>query len=213
MGKRREYKSEKHECEKYEHEKHRHGKPGYNVHRKISTGKLTMTGVMAAVICILGPLSVPVPVSPVPVSLTSLAVALTVWILGWKYGTVSYLIYLLLGFAGLPVFSGFSGGLTKLAGPTGGYLIGFIFMAIISGWLIEKYNGKLVMSVLGILLGTGVMYLFGTVWLAQMLGRSFAEALMIGVVPFLPGDAVKTVIVFVAGPKLKKGIVRAGIYR
>ena len=75
---------------------------------------------MAAVTCILAPLSVPI--GPVPISLTNFAIYLSLYLLDWKKGTLSYLIYLLLGLVGLPVFSGFTGGLAKLAGPTGGYI-------------------------------------------------------------------------------------------
>ncbi len=93
------------------------------------TYTMTSTALMTAVTCILGPLAIPI--GPVPVSLTPLAVFLSVYILGTKRGTIAYLLYLLIGAVGVPVFSGFTGGLGKLAGPTGGYLIGFILMALI----------------------------------------------------------------------------------
>ena len=92
---------------------------------------MSLIGLMTALTCVLGPLAIPLPFSPVPISFTNLAVYLAVYVLGMKAGAVSYLVYLLLGMAGLPVFSGFTGGFGKLAGPTGGYLIGFIFMAVI----------------------------------------------------------------------------------
>ena len=81
---------------------------------------LTFTALMAALICILGPLSIPLPISPVPISLTNLAIYFTVMLIGWKRGTVSYIIYLLIGLCGVPVFSSFTGGPGKLLGPTGG---------------------------------------------------------------------------------------------
>lgn len=90
--------------------------------RKTSTYAMVVTALMAAVTCILAPLSVPI--GPVPISLTNFAIYLSLYLLDWKKGTLSYLIYLLLGLVGLPVFSGFTGGLAKLAGPTGGYIIG-----------------------------------------------------------------------------------------
>ena len=79
--------------------------------KSFTTFQMALIAVMAAITCILGPLSIPIPVSPVPISLTNLAIYLTVCLLGWKFGTISYLIYLLIGIAGLPVFSGFSSGL------------------------------------------------------------------------------------------------------
>lgn len=93
------------------------------------TKELTLIGLMAALTCIAGPLSLPLPFSPVPISLTNLAIYFSVYILGMKRGTISYLVYLLLGLVGLPVFSAFTSGPAKLFGPTGGYLIGFIFIA------------------------------------------------------------------------------------
>ena len=88
--------------------------------KKITTYQLAVTGLMTALTCILGPMSLALPFTPVPISLTNFVVFLSVWLLGWRLGTVSYLIYLLLGLAGLPVFSGFTGGAGKLLGPTGG---------------------------------------------------------------------------------------------
>lgn len=117
--------------------------------RALSTSQMALIGVMTAVTCILGPFAIPIPISPVPISFTNLAVYLTVYVLGMKAGTISYLIYLLLGFAGLPVFSGFTGGVAKLAGPTGGYLVGFIFMAVIAGWFIDHFQGNRIAHVAG----------------------------------------------------------------
>ena len=88
------------------------------------TYEITITALMTAVTCILAPMSIPI--GPVPISFTNLAIYLSLYLLVWKKGTISYLIYLLIGLVGLPVFSGFTGGPAKLAGPTGGYIIGFI---------------------------------------------------------------------------------------
>ena len=111
--------------------------------RKMTTAHMTVTALMTAITCILGPLSLPIPISPVPVSLTNLVIYFMAYVLGAKLSVISYMVYLLLGMAGLPVFSGFSGGLAKLAGPTGGYLIGFIFLAAIAGFCVEKFPGKI----------------------------------------------------------------------
>lgn len=155
------------------------------------TKKITMIGLMTAVTCILGPLSLPLPFSPVPITLTNFAVFLSIYILGMKYGTISLLIYLALGTIGLPVFSSFSGGLGKLAGPTGGYLFGFIFLALIHGFFMLRFHKKTFASIIGMTLGMIACYLFGTIWLALHMSLTFKAALMIGVIPYLPGDAVK----------------------
>ncbi|NBI71733.1 biotin transporter BioY [Clostridiaceae bacterium] len=173
-----------------------------------STGQMALIGMMTAVTCILGPLVIPLPISPVPISFTNLAVYLAVYVLGTKAGTISYLVYLLLGFAGLPVFSGFTGGIVKLAGPTGGYLAGFIFMALISGWAIERFPGRYMIQAAGMILGTAVCYVFGTVWLAGQLGIGFAAGLGVGVIPYLPGDAVKILFAVMIGSRVRREIRR-----
>ena len=101
--------------------------------KKMSTRQMTIIALMTAVTCILGPLAIPLPFSPVPISFTNLAIYFSIFVLGTYSATVSYLVYLLIGMVGLPVFSGFAGGFGKMAGPTGGYLVGFIFMALIAG--------------------------------------------------------------------------------
>lgn len=175
---------------------------------KITIQQMTLIGVMTAITCILGPLSVPLPISPVPISFTNLAIYLAAYVLGAKAGTLSYLVYLLLGFAGLPIFSGFTGGAGKLAGPTGGYLVGFIFLAAISGWVIDRFPGKYLVQVIGLAVGTAVCYAFGTVWLASQLKMSFIAGLGAGVFPYLPGDAVKIACALLIGPKLRMEIRR-----
>lgn len=178
---------------------------------KSSAYQIALIGIMAAITCILGPLSIPIPFSPVPISFTNLAIYLTAFILGWKRGTISYFIYLLIGLVGLPVFSGFSGGPGKLFGPTGGYLIGFIFMALISGYFIEKFNGKLFMSILGLILATFAAYLLGTGWLAYQANLTFWQALMAGVIPYLIGDGIKIAFAAIVGPILKSRLLRANL--
>ncbi|MBU3178064.1 biotin transporter BioY [Clostridium estertheticum] len=177
--------------------------------KKINIHHLTLIGVMAAVICILGPLSLPIGI--VPISLTNLVIYFSVYVLGKKRGTLSYIVYLFIGLVGLPVFSGFSGGFTKLFGPTGGYLIGFIFMAFISGFFIDKFSTKIYMCFLGMLLGTIVTYIFGTAWLAYQLNMTFNASLSIGVIPFILGDIVKMVIASLIGPQIKKRLISAGL--
>ena len=177
----------------------------------IEVKTMVLIALMAAITCILGPMSLTIPVSVVPISLTNLAVYFTVYVLGMKRGTVSYLVYLLLGLVGLPVFSGYTGGAGKLFGPTGGYLIGFIFMALICGFFIDKWQTKLYLHVLGMVLGTIVCYIFGTVWLAIQVHMGFYQALASGVLPFIIGDLVKIVIALLAGPVLRKQLKKAGL--
>ena len=177
--------------------------------KKISIYKIALIGVMTAIICIIGPFSIPIGL--VPISLTNLIILITVIILGWKMGTISCFIYLLIGYVGMPVFSGFRGGPDRLFGPTGGYLIGFVFLAIISGIFIDKFRGKIYMYVIGMLLGTVVLYAFGTVWFAYQQNLSFHAAAVICVIPFIPLDIVKIACAVIIGPIIRKQLVRAHI--
>ena len=168
---------------------------------------MVITALMAAVTCILAPLSIPI--GPIPISLTNFAIYLSLYLLNWKMGTLSYIIYLLVGLVGLPVFSGFTGGVGKLAGPTGGYIIGFIPMAIICGFAFEKFSNR-GMQIVVLAIGTIVAYIFGTAWLAIEAHLTFYQALLAGVIPYIPGDLVKIILVVLAGPIVKKRLQSGG---
>lgn len=178
--------------------------------RNQKTKMLVLIGLMTAITCILGPLSVAIPISPVPISFTNLAIYFSAVLLGWKKGTISCLVYLLIGFIGLPVFSGFTAGPAKLLGPTGGYLIGFIFMALIAGFFVDKFKGKIYMYALGMVLGTIVTYILGTGWLAYQANLTFKAALFAGVIPYIPGDVSKIIIAVINGSIIKKRLQKNG---
>ncbi len=166
-----------------------------------SAKNIAIIGVMAAIICICGPLSVPIGV--IPVSLTPLAVFLTVYIIGKNSGTIAYIVYLLIGLVGLPVFSGFTGGPGKLLGPTGGYIIAFILMAYIAGILIEKFHNVIV-QMLGCLAGLITAYIIGTIWLAVQASMTIPAAIAVAVLPFIPFDIIKIVIAVLLGKEIRK---------
>lgn len=175
-------------------------------HPFLTTKEMTLIGVMTAVTCVIGPFSIPLPFSPVPITFTNLAICLAVYVLGMKNGLISYLVYFLVGLVGLPVFSGFSGGMAKVAGPTGGYLIGFFFLALIAGFFIDRFHAKTVPAIAGMVLGSAVCYLFGTIWLSRQLNVSFTAGLGAGVIPYLPGDAAKIVIAAIVWPILRSAV-------
>ncbi len=177
--------------------------------RNEKTKTLILIGIMTAVTCILGPLSIAIPISPVPISFTNLAIYFTAIILGWKKATISCLVYLLIGFIGIPVFSNFTAGPAKLLGPTGGYLIGFIFMALVSGYFVDKFNGKIYMYVVGMVIGTAITYALGTSWLAYQANLTIKAALFAGVIPYILGDIAKIIIATINGPIIKKRITKA----
>lgn len=175
--------------------------------KKFSITQIAVIGVMTAVICILAPFSLPI--GPVPISFTNLAIYIALYVLGMKRGTISYLIYLLIGLVGVPVFSGFTGGPQKLFGPTGGYLIGFIPMAVIAGIVIDKCMKKWYFCLFAMIAGTWVCYLFGTAWLAFQANMTFKAALAAGVIPFIIEDLIKMVLALLIGPQIHKQLVKA----
>lgn len=179
--------------------------------KKSTTLQLAIIALMAALMCIAGPLSIPLPVTLVPISLTNLAIYIAAYVLGAKKTTASFIIYLLIGLAGLPVFSGLGSGFGKLLGPTGGYLIGFILTAFITGFFVEKFSDKIYMQVVGMVLGVTAAYLFGTVWFSYQQTMSFGASLAMCVYPFLIGDAIKIAIAAIIGPMIRKRLIRANL--
>ena len=173
------------------------------VSRSIQTYAMVSTALMTAVTCILAPLSVPI--GPVPISFTNLAIYLSLYLLDWKRGTLSYFLYLLIGFAGLPVFSGFTGGVAKLAGPTGGYIAGFIPMAIIAGIVIDHCQKRWI-QLLGMIVGTAICYALGTAWVCVQAGYTVSAALAVCVFPFIPADLIKMLIAMTIGPEIRKRV-------
>ena len=174
--------------------------------KHMSTAQMTVTALMTAITCILAPMALPIPISPVPISLTNLVIFFMAYILGMKLSVASYVLYLLLGTVGLPVFSGFSGGLGKLIGPTGGYLAGFLFLIVIAGIFMDKASGRyrILFILAGMILGSVITYLFGTAWLTFQMNLTFVQGLFTGVIPYLPGDALKIVLAILVGPQIRK---------
>ena len=168
-----------------------------------------MTAVMAAVTCVLAPMSIPI--GPVPISFTNLAIYLSLYLLGWKRGTVSYLVYVLIGMVGVPVFSGYGAGIAKLAGPTGGYLVGYLLLAFIGGLFIEKSNGQPVVSAVGLVLGDAACYVLGTAWFVFQMQCDLGYALTVCVYPFIVLDLAKIVVSCIVGALLRKRLVQAGV--
>lgn len=172
------------------------------------TKMLVTYGLFAALLCIFAPMSVPI--GPIPISLTNLVLYFAIFIIETKGTTISYVVYLLLGIVGLPVFSGFAGGPAKVVGPTGGYLLGFIPMVLIMGIVYKLaengvdskskgYIVRVMLTVLGMVVGTAVAYAFGTAWFVHQMECDWAYALSVCVFPFVPFDLGKIVVANVLG--------------
>ena len=168
---------------------------------------LTVCGLIAAVFCVIGPITVPI--GPVPVSLLTLAIYIAACVLGAYQTVVSVLVYLLLGAAGMPVFSGYQGGLAKLAGPTGGYLVGYLFLALILGLAAERSQRKVLPCVAGMLAGTAVLYAFGTAWFMVETQTPLWGALTMCVLPFVPVDLCKMAVALPVGRSIRSALDKA----
>jgi biotin transport system substrate-specific component len=163
---------------------------------------------------------IPLPFTPVPINLALLAVWLCGGLLGAKRGAIAIIVYILLGAIGAPVFHGFTGGVGVLAGPTGGYITGYLPAVIIFGLLYYKQfkdnnnnRQKPIMRILmTIIIGLPALaacYAIGTVWFIATTGTNIIAALMMCVVPFFPGDILKFALASVSMESLKKhGIIR-----
>ena len=154
---------------------------------------LSYIAVGAALIAVCSWLSIPF---TVPFTLQSFAVCLLAALLGWKRGTLSAAVYLLLGAAGLPVFSGFRSGLGVLLGVTGGYILGFLLTALAVGLTADRFGARPLPLSLGMALGMLLCYACGTVWFVVVYTKSSGPigvlgALNLCVFPFLLPDAVK----------------------
>lgn len=177
----------------------------------MTTKRIALIAVMAAVICVLSPLSIPLSAG-VPISLATLAVMLAGAVLGPIDGMLATLVFLALGMLGVPVFSAYQAGIGVLFGKTGGFILGYIPLALCSGLFLPK-GGKLSLrsvgpAVLGMLLGTVILYAFGTAWFLVLTHAGLKLALTACVLPFLPGDALKVFAVCLLAPALRTALER-----
>ena len=164
---------------------------------------MIFVSLMAVVIALCSWLSVP---SVVPFTMQTFAVFSALLLLGGKRGFLAVGLYILLGAFGLPVFSGFRGGLGALLGPTGGYILGFLLTALLY-WILEGRLHSLIPLILGLLL----CYLFGTLWFVYVYAADgkeigFGAALGLCVLPYLIPDAIKLLLAFVLARRVKKAV-------
>lgn len=185
--------------------------------RYLNTTAMVMCGLFAGLTAICSFITIPLGFTPIPVNLATLAVFLAGGILGKKYGTISILVYILIGTAGLPVFAGFKGGPGVLAGPTGGYIIGYAVAAFITGLIIEKsyvkydlsytdmhkVTSRFIILAAAMTCGLACCYLLGTVFFMIITGTGLIPALVSCVIPFLPGDAVKIAAAVILTERLR----------
>lgn len=171
--------------------------------KKIQTKDMVMTGMFATVLAVLSQLSIPLPTG-VPVTLQTFAVPLCGYVLGWKKGTASTAVYLLLGAVGLPVFAGFKGGLASLLGMTGGFLFGFLLLALFAGTGMEQKNrvAAVLMGALGVLAD----HTLGVLWYAIVSGNSLWQAFLLVSFPYLLKDMISVVLAYGVALAVRQGL-------
>lgn len=153
---------------------------------------IAIISVAAAMICVLSPISIPI--GDVPISLATFIIYLIAAILGPKKGTISVLVYILVGIIGVPVFSSYRAGISVIVGVTGGYIVGYIPLALLTGIFTYKFKNKIWMYPIGMILGTIVCYFIGTVWYMFNTNNNLISSLLVCVVPFLLFDLIKIVL-------------------
>ncbi|MBE6807801.1 MAG: biotin transporter BioY [Ruminococcaceae bacterium] len=151
------------------------------------TRKNTVTALLAAALCVMAPLAVPL--GPVPVTLATLGVYLAAGLMGPWRGLAAVGLYLALGGIGLPVFAGFAGGLQQLTGPTGGFLWGYLLCALLAGLLCR--TGAKPLTPVWLLCGAAVLYAAGCGWFAWQTDTPLWSAVVLCAAPCLPGECIK----------------------
>ena len=151
-----------------------------------------------------------IPLWPVPITMQTFGVFLIAFFFGSRKGFLAILAYVLAGLVGFSVFAGYKSGIAVFLGPTAGYIIGFLFMVLVVGLMIEKGYGRSKSSVLFcMLVGEVILYIFGLTGLWLYLGNvSFIKVLMLGFVPFIIGDVLKIMGAVALFPYLWKGAER-----
>lgn len=174
----------------------------------MSTRTLTLTAVLAAMCCLLGPVTLPI--GPVPVSMTTALLMGMALILGAKHACICCGVYLALGLLGLPVFGGFTGGPGVLLGPSGGFLMGYLPLTAWAGFACARTADRR-WQAMALITGTVLLYGAGSAWYAHLTGTPFVSALAVCALPFLPGDALKIAVVITGGNAVRARLQRAGL--
>ena len=152
-------------------------------------------------------IAIPLPFTPVPVTGQTFAVLLCGATLGWRRGFMAQIVYLTEGAMGMPVFAGGVAGAQVFAGPTAGYLVAFPFAAALTGWLAERAWDRRFLTMMGVmLLGSSVIFALGAAGLTRFLPAS--QVFAAGVLPFLPGDLIKTSLAALVFPRVWRWVTR-----
>jgi len=161
-------------------------KPSHSMNMVLSSLFAILTGIGAFIT---------IPIGPVPITMQTLFTYLAGGVLGGRWGALSQVIYIILGLIGIPFFAGGEAGIGVLVGPTGGYLIGFVVGAYVTGRLIEfRRTSSFVWILFSMVIGTLVIYTLGIIQLSLWLKVCLEKAILIGVLPFIIGDSLKMLL-------------------
>jgi biotin transport system substrate-specific component len=169
----------------------------------INVKPLIYAALFAALTAIGAFIKIPLPLSPVPITLQVFFVLLAGLVLGARWGGTSMIVYVILGIIGLPVFSGGSSGFGILFGPTGGYLLGFIAGAFVTGLIYNRADSSRVAAIGAMVAGLIMIYLLGVIQLSAAAQMSIQQAVTVGVLPFLIGDAMKISAALIVADSIK----------
>jgi biotin transport system substrate-specific component len=173
--------------------------------KKFDTRDICLMGIFPAIMVVMAQISIPMPLG-VPMTMQTFAISLAGVMLGAKRGFFSALAYVILGAAGLPVFAGFSGGMVKIVGPTGGFIISFPLMALLAGWGADRGRNEMIM---GLAAGSVVNFAAGMIFFMLSTGNGPDAAFTVCVLPFIPTAIVKAVAAGAIGLKIKRRVMSA----
>lgn len=170
---------------------------------------LIVTALFAAITGILAQVVIPLPL--VPITGQTLAIGLAATILGSRYGTLSSILYIIIGAVGVPVFAQMTSGFGVIFGPTGGFLVGFIPTAFIIGYYLEKTKFTILQAFIANIIGMFVTLIIGTVWLKFVADLSWMAAFMSGFAPFIVGGIIKAILAAWIGIVVRNRLLSANI--
>lgn len=164
---------------------------------------ICVVAIFTALMCVISPISIPV--GPIPISMATFMVYVIAALFDVKISPLIIILYILLGMAGLPVFSGFSSGAAVLIGPTGGFIFGYVLAAVLESIIITLWKDKKWIYPIAMIAATVIIYAFGSAWFMYYMGGkyNFAQTMMACVVPFLIGDSIKIGMASVMGIRLR----------
>ncbi len=180
--------------------------------KKLEIRDMVYSALFATIIAVSSYITIPLPISPVPITAQGLAVMLAGCVLTPVQAALSMVTFLFMGAIGIPVFSGGTSGIGGvILGKTGGYLIGYLIGVIIISLLVRKNKSLVSMLIACFIGGIVVVHILGSAWLGQVTSIGIKKAFILGSAPFIPGDIIKAVVAVLIGKKLSKSIKKSTI--